>query len=124
MFSGKGHSKLAQTAMMTSFLKDLQAIAPEYLNWNEVQGKLICVQKPVNPKLDPAHVNTVPEVLLLLKLTSIKPDDIIQDKQGNKIYIFTLQDFHDKLNAKKWSRTHAEDFAGINSKAKTHKPKK
>jgi len=124
MFSGKGHSKLAQTKMMSEFLEDLQAIAPEYLTWQEAAGSLICIQKPINPKADPQLVNSVPEVLGLLHLSRIKPDKIKKDKQGIITYIFTLQDFADRLNAREWSREHAEDFAGINSKVKTHKPKK
>lgn len=124
MFSGKGHSKLSQTPMMKDFLENLQAIAPEYLTWHEADGSLICIQNPVDPKSDPLHVNTVPDVLHLLHLSRIKPDKIIKDARGVITYIFTLQDFADRLNAKKWSKVHFKDFAGINSTIKqAHKPK-
>lgn len=118
------HSKLFTKPIIKEFFEDLQAIAPEYLQWSEAEGNLICIQKPVDPSTDHRIVNTVEKVMGLLKL-KIKNNecDIHRYPDGRVSYTFTLKGIYDQLNAKPWTRNHINDFAGVNSKKHLHSPK-
>jgi hypothetical protein len=119
------HSKLFSTPVITDFFTKLKAIAPEYLDWHEAEGKLICIQKPVDPKADNNIINTVEKVMKKLHLT-LKPGEHAIDKQtdGKISYTFSLKGIYDQLNTDPWIRKHASEFANINSKQQTRKPKR